>query len=134
MMAWWDSNFWSDAAWPPGKVALVNKQDPKDIQKTAFHYFKFVDSFREFWIPRRLETLTSPPPVATTKRPLYSFAPLAVTLPKTTTTTEAPRKVTTTQSPSSSGSWVGTRDYCDLGELDRLGIHASMCKFTGKHD
>ena len=123
MLCWWDKNYFEDSAYPHGEVALVNQLNPNLLENLNHHYYKAVDSYREWTLPK---SILPTPPVYTkpTKKPLHNFDSMIVTTGKTpTTTTTTPVVATTT----------GTQLHCSLDKLKQAGLRISNCKFSSAY-
>merc|ERR1712050_470385 len=117
-VCWWDKNFFEDSAYPDGLVALVNQVNPKPLKNLNHHYYKAVDSFREWTLPKKVTPVPALNPKPT-KKPIHTFESLIVT-----TTTKAP--VAPTAVPMK-------QLHCDTEELKQFCFRVGNCKFAGAY-
>ena len=117
MTSWWDKNYFEDSAYPEGEVALVNHLDPSTIKDLNHHYYKAVDAFREWALPK---VVLPTPPLKTppSKQPIHNFDSLIITTSKTPT-----------PKPTVSSSAM----MCSVDDLRNSGLRVSSCKFTGSY-
>jgi len=122
MVSWWDANR-EDPAWPHGTVALVNPTNPNKLEDITHHYYKLVETYREFIIPNGVESFNKPPVLKPSPPPAASTSGDKHVIIKPVGKPVIPKP----KPPSvSTGSSVL---HCDVKEIeDKFGLHFGNCK------